>query len=118
MNYKFIKWIIDTLIENYRCPSCGYTIIDDNVDIIWAAWNSINIDIACGKCKKHSLIKSELNDISKPMNYWPKITQNWIEDTSKNTYFEKNFIENEQIVNLNKKLKKQNINASDLFNEQ
>ena len=88
MNYKFIKWIIDSLIKTYKCPSCWATINENNVDIIWAAWNSINIDIVCNRCKKHSLIKSELNDISKPMNYWPKIAQNWIGDTSN---FEKNW---------------------------
>ncbi len=60
MNFKALKWMIDSLVKTYKCPECGNEVNDNNVDVIWAAGTTINIDIECPQCGKHSMIKSEV----------------------------------------------------------
>lgn len=126
MNYKTLKWMLESLVKVYKCPMCNAEINEDNVDIVWAAWNTVNIDIECHKCKKHSMIKAEINSINLvPLNLW----ETWIEGLKKsledikwqmtnndNSNNDK-IITDKEIVNLNKKLKDSNLNASDLFSE-
>jgi len=117
MNFGALKWLVENVMNNYKCPECNSEINDSNIDVIWAAWNTVNIDIECSKCWKHSMIKSEVMtfDLSKipltedKMNYLKKglskLAQwNW-----------KPMIKDEQIVELNKSLKKDNFNVSDLL---
>ena len=60
MNFKALKWMIDSLVKTYKCPECGNEVNDNNVDVIWAAGTTINIDVECPQCWKHSMIKSEV----------------------------------------------------------
>jgi DNA-directed RNA polymerase subunit RPC12/RpoP len=63
MNYQALKSMIDNLVKNYKCNECWSNITDNNIDIVWAAWNNVNIDIECPKCKKHAMLKSQVIQI-------------------------------------------------------
>ena len=119
MNYQSLKWMIESLIKSYKCPECLSWINDVNIDIIWAAWTTLNIDIECAKCLKHSIVKTEVLSInlsnrglsednimklkkSLLSNNWWKISKKLI-------------IKDEEIVDLNKNLKKNKLNVSDLL---
>lgn len=60
MNFKALKWMIDSLVKSYKCPECWNEVNDNNVDVIGAAGTTVNIDIECPSCWKHSMIKSEV----------------------------------------------------------
>lgn len=126
MNYKTLKWMLESLVKVYKCPMCNAEINENNVDIVWAAWNTVNIDIECHNCKKHSMIKAEINTINlMPMNLsdtwvdWLKKSLDEIKwqmlQNNNNNINDK--ITDTEIVKLNKKLKGTNLNASDLFTE-
>ena len=120
MNFQSLKWMIDSLVKSYKCPKCGTWITDANVDIIWAAWTTINIDIACDNCWKHSMVKTEvlalnLSDKGISAKNIEKIKQtllawNW---NTLNTSINK--IKDKEIIDLNKDLKKSKLNVSDLL---
>jgi transcription elongation factor Elf1 len=127
MNYKTLKWMLESLIKVYKCPMCNAEVSENNVDIVWAAWNTVNIDIECQNCKKHSMIKAEINSVNiLPINVW----ENWIEwlkkslenikwqitqNNNQNSNSKK--ITDTEIVDLNKRLKNNDLNAQDLFNQ-
>jgi len=117
MNYKALKWMIDNLTKTYNCPECNWEVDEAWVDIIWAAGTTINIDIECPNCGKHSMIKSEVItlDLSNIQNIaWLQWTLEWV--IQKNTAVDpKNLIKDKQIVDLNKDLKKTNFLVEDLF---
>jgi len=121
MNFQSIKWMIESLVKSYKCPECLDWISDSNVDIIWAAWSTINIDIECFNCWKHSMVKTEVLAI----NLSEKgISAENIEKI-KNTLLKANTIKknnktniainDEEIISLNRDLKKWKLNVSDLL---
>ena len=117
MNYKALKWMIDNLTSTYTCPECNSNVDEWGVDIIWAAWTTINIDIECSNCGKHSMIKSEVItlDLSGIQNIpWLQWTINWTIKDNK-PIEQKKLINDNQIIELNKNLKKSNLGAEDLF---
>ena len=120
MNFQSLKWMIDSLIKSYKCPECSSSVTDSNVDIIWAAWTTINIDIWCTNCWKHSMVKTEILAID--------LSNKWISAENigklKNALFWQNWriiensihtINDKEIVDLNKDLKKNKLNVSDLI---
>lgn len=119
MNFQSIKSMIESLTKTYKCPECNNSITDSNIDIIWAAWTTINIDIECFNCWKHSMIKTEILAVD--------LTNKWISaenlEKLKNTLLKgvtkinstSKKINDEEIVNLNKDLKKWKLNVSDLL---
>ena len=119
MNFQSLKWMIDSLIKSYKCPECESWVDDSCIDIIWAAWTTINIDIECSKCGKHSMVKTEVLaiDLSKKWisaDNIEKLKQsllswNWKIISTSST------IKDEEIVELNKDLKKNKFNVSDLL---
>ena len=117
MNFWALKWLVENVVRNYKCPECNSEINDNNIDVVWAAWNTVNIDIECSSCWKHSMIKSEvmsvdLSNLPIEKEKLEKIKmQLWKIKTSKNT----KIIKDEQIVDLSKNLKQEKINVSDLF---
>jgi len=127
MNYKTLKWMLESLVKVYKCPMCNAEVSENAVDIVWAAWNTVNIDIECENCKKHSMIKAEINNVNIiPINVW----ENWIEwlkqsleniksKITQNTRANSNTtkITDTEIIDLNKKLKSIDLNAQDLFTE-
>lgn len=111
--------MIDSIVKSYRCPECTSGVNDSNIDIIWAAWTTINIDIECGNCHKHSMVKTEVLSIDLS-NKWispdniQKIKEslikwNWrlIANDSK--------IKDNEIIDLNKDLRKSWLDVSDLL---
>ena len=117
MNYKALKWMMENLTTSYKCPECNSDVDESFVDIIWAAWNTINIDIECHECHKHSMIKSEV--ITLDLTKMPNMENlhnslKWI-ITSNNQIDPKDLIKDEQIIELNKNLKQCNLWVWDLF---
>lgn len=119
MNFQALKWMIESLVQTYKCPNCDSGVSDENVDIIWAAWTNINIDLGCPNCDKHSMIKAEMLsfelwpiNISKWNMIWLKNGLSKLKSTKNNKYL----IKDSEITALNKKLKELK-EVSDLFNE-
>ncbi len=109
MNFQSLKGMIDTLTQTFKCPECGTETNDSSIDIVWAAGTTINIDIECVNCGRHSMVRSEVFsiDLKSPGVQKGLITK------KRNTKAES--IKDDQIVDLNKNLKKKDINISDLF---
>jgi len=119
MNYQSLKWMIESIINSYKCPECKTQVNESNIDIIWAAWSTINIDIECYGCWKHSMIKTEVLSLN--------LTNNWllsdnIEKLKKtllnlnpNIITNNTIIKDEEIVDLNRNLKKKSLNVSELL---
>ncbi len=121
MNFQALKWMINNLIKTFKCPECDSSVSEQNVEIIWAAWSNINIDIWCPKCQKHSMVRAEVMPIDfKNLNINKKNLnsikdnlmglQNKIEQRKKSES-----IKDEEIVKLNQNLKKQKLNVKDLL---
>jgi hypothetical protein len=119
MNYLSLKWMIESIIKSYKCPECSGEINESNIDIIWAAWSTINIDIECYWCGKHSMIKTEVLSLDLS-NKW--LSQENIEKIKKSLISLNNNIalnlpkiKDEEIVGLNKDLKKESLKVSELL---
>ncbi len=122
MNYTALKSMIDSLIESYACTFCNETVWEENIDIIWAAWTTVNIDVGCPKCNKHSMIKvdvvaidlrkmnitsDKLKEISRKLGSISSNSWNWeISNTS---------IKDEEIITLSKVFKDREFKVDDLF---
>lgn len=118
MNFQSLKWMIDSLIQSYKCPECWSTVSDSNIDIIWAAWTTINIDIECSNCWKHSMVKTEVLSLDLSEKWISAESLEKIKRTlmnSKNVNIKWESIKDEEIVWLNKDLKKSKLNVSDLL---
>ena len=111
MNFLALKNMIEWLVKQHTCPSCNAHIDDANVDIMGAAGSTINLDLQCQECWNHSMIKSEIMSVKLTSEQVSALSHR-LNATQKN----KNAIVDEQIIELNKKLK-QNQNISDLFDD-
>lgn len=114
MNFQALKWMIKSLTTNFNCSECKSTVTEEHVEIVWAAWNTINLDIGCSKCGKHTMIKSEVLSVDLK---W-KLTKEQIKGLKWKLNIKRNTgvqIKDEQIVELNKNLKKEELNVSDLL---
>lgn len=121
MNFQALKWMIDNLVKTFKCPECSSNVSEENVEIMGTAWTNINIDIWCPSCEKHSMIKAEVMSIDfrslniakgnlssiKDNLMW---LQNKLEESKK-----KNSIKDENIIELNKNLRKKDFNVDDLL---
>ena len=123
MNFWALKWLVDNVVANYKCPECNSDINDNNIDVIWAAWNTVNIDIECSNCWKHSMIKSEVMTFDLSKMPIPKdkmeILRNelWKLKWKIASNNKQKLIKDEEIVILNKDFKRNDFNVSDLFGE-
>jgi len=114
MIYEAMKWLVEWLVTSYKCE-CGSQVWERNIDIVWAAWNTVNFDIICPKCGKHWMVKSQLLLIDQDSI---NNIQHSIEDlkgklTTNSTTKQ---ISDTEITSLSKDLKEKQINVSDLFN--
>lgn len=111
MNYQALKSMIENLVKTFKCKECWNYITEENIDIVWAAWNNVNIDIECPNCKKHTMLKSQVIQIDLSN----------IKDLKNNLLNLKTKIENpikdEEMIKLSKDLKNRNISAKDLFQD-
>jgi len=108
MIYKALQWLVEWLKDTYKCPECKHAISETDIDIIWAAWTSVNFNIICPKCWKSWIVQSQLMTIDVK---WIEQIQNSIENITKT-----NKITDNEITSLDKDLKTKQINVSDLFN--
>lgn len=69
MNYHMLKILITSLVANFICPECSEGITEQNVEIIGAAGNTINLDVQCDGCQRHTFIKAEVGQIQMS-NLW------------------------------------------------
>lgn len=137
MNFKALKWMIDSLVKTYKCPECGNEVNDNNVDVIGAAGTTINIDVECPSCGKHSMIKSEV--MSLDLTNWSmtpdklqkiKETLGQLNGSIKTEFIEWNLkeaneikknkksllsIKDNEIVELNSELKQEELNVLDFL---
>ncbi len=140
MNFQALKWMVDNLVQTFKCPDCGSSVSDEFIEIVGTAWTSLNIDIECPKCERHSMLKAQVYSMNIPMemiipeqelekmeNQEMEIMQEKLskiknfdkkmEEISKNKNESKNLIKDEEIVSLNKTLKNNNISMWELFGE-
>lgn len=64
MNYQMLKTLIDSLVTNFRCPNCEGQVWESNIEIVWAAGTSVNLDIGCAQCSKHTFVKAEVSQMN------------------------------------------------------
>ena len=117
MNYQALKSMIESLVTSYKCGECSSSITAANIDIMWAAWNNVNIDIQCPKCKKHSMVKSQIMQMNVENLEQLKQNLNQIRWNIKNAKVSINTssIKDKEIIDLSKELKNNKCEASDLF---
>lgn len=123
MNYQTLKWMIENFIKTYKCPWCWSSANDSLVDIIGAAWNTINIDIECPNCKKHSMIKAEvaqidinnINIAKDKISHIKNILESIVSTKEGKETKIQETIQDSEIVNLSKNLKSRRLKVSDLF---
>lgn len=114
MIYEALKWLVEWLQANYKCPECNENIWEWDIDIVGAAWNTANFDITCHKCGKHWIIKSQL--VVLDANWLSEIKhsiENIKEKFSSNNSEEK--ITDSEIIALDKDLKNKQISVEDLL---
>ncbi len=111
--------MIDSLTQTYKCPECQARVNDYNIDIMWAAWTTINIDIACEWCGKHAMIKTEVLSIDlRNKNFSPQDIEKLKHTLTGKTWkvvWTQTPIKDAQILDLNKDLRKNKLDVSDLF---
>lgn len=132
MNFGMLKNMVENLVSSYKCPFCSATNIGEkNIDIIGAAWNTVNIDMHCPSCKKHFMAKTEivhmeignvspekLSDISKALTAlkW-KMGGNLEIEADMASSKEEAKILDENITSLRSSMKQKDFSASDLFSD-
>ena len=112
MNYQILKNIIDNLLNSFTCPSCTCPISEKDIEIVGAAWNTINVNVNCPECHKNAMIRTEVAHINldniNPANIPADIQQkiNSLKWDILNVWtVKKSTINDKQITELNKDLK-------------
>lgn len=108
MNFEGLNIMINNLIQGYKCPECQWNITAHDIDIVWAAWSTVNLDVVCTNCGKHSMIKSQIMHINQEQI---KALQNKVGSSKKS------IIKDNQIVELSKDLKHRKVNVSDILSD-
>ncbi len=117
MNYKALKWMMENLTQTYKCPECSSDVDESYVDIVWAAWSTINIDIECHNCHKHSMIKSEVLTFNLAEIWDISKLKSKLSGKLNPSLQKKELIKDEEIVKLNKDLKNETLLVEDLLKE-
>ncbi len=122
MNYQMLKTILDSLVSNFKCPTCNSSVTEKEVEILWTANQSINLEIVCPECQKSTMVKAEMANF----NLWniPNLTPEALQDLKSRlkTTLEKPIennpkINEKEIIDLKNKLNKQNLWVNDFFTE-
>jgi transcription elongation factor Elf1 len=131
MNFGMLKNMVENLVSSYTCPFCSWkNISEQNIDIVGAAGNTVNIDMHCPGCDKHFMAKTEVVQ----MELWSftadKIEQiknslnalkgkMWWDLSVIDAEIEvKNLIKDDIILDLHKDLQQKWYKASDLFSDE
>lgn len=131
MNFGMLKNMVENLVSSYTCPFCSSkTISEQNIDIVWAAGNTVNIDMHCPSCDRHFMAKTELVQMEISSLSAEKIQQiknslialKWKMwgnlDIKTSETVQENPLKDESILDLHKELQKKWCNISDLFSDQ
>lgn len=116
MNYAALQWLINSILSSYTCEKCHKKAETDNINITALEKNSIILEFTCPSCGQVSYIKSQMMSI----DITKHLSQDQIALLEKKIWWKKKKlhlpkITDTNIVELNKDLKKENINVSDLF---
>lgn len=120
MNYEALKLLIKSLVENFKCTNCTGSITEKEINLNWIEWEKIVLEMNCANCGKKTIVKSEVMsvDLTK-MNLSKEqivMLKNTIENNNANKILNSQSLINDTcIVELNRDLKKENLNVSDLF---
>lgn len=133
MNFGMLKNMVENLVSSYTCPFCSSKeMSEQNIDIVGAAGNTVNIDMHCPSCDKHFMAKTEVvhmelwkfspEKIEKIKNSlsalkWKMWWDLHIEKVQNNSSQsgEEDTIKDETILDLHKDLQQNWINVTDLF---
>jgi len=127
MNYSNLKSMVNSLIKWYSCPSCKTKKIwEQDIDIIGAAGNTVNINMKCPTCFSQFMARVEVvwMDASKfselwawALKMWPESIKNTLNNINgwKNIQTSEKEIKDEAIVDLSKNLKSRKLSVEDLF---
>lgn len=64
MNYQMLKTLLDSLVVNFKCPECQGSVKENNIELVGAAGTSVNLDISCPNCQKHTFVKAEVSQVN------------------------------------------------------
>lgn len=120
MNFEALQWLINTIISTYKCEECTWKINQKNISIKKIEWNSVTLWVICSACWKKSFIKSEVVSLNLDKLNLSKDQvlqlKKWIEKRNdKKIWWLKKSINDNLILELNKDLKREHLNVSELF---
>ena len=111
MKFDQLQWLINSISSNYTCQQCGKKIKQKDINILEIDWNAAWLEITCHNCSFKSYLKSEV--VSIDLRQYLKPDQ--LEDFKNTLAKEAWLLSNDDIKALWKDLKKENLNAKDLF---
>jgi len=130
-----LKNMVENLVSSYTCPFCQSKDMDEqNIDIVGAAGNTVNIDMHCPSCNKHFMAKTEVvqmelwkfspEKLEKIKNSLSALKWKMGGDLSIETIWSdfdstraEDVIKDEEILNLHKNLQQNSLSAEDLFSQ-
>lgn len=121
MNYEALKLLIKSLVWNFKCVTCTWSIEEKDIFLLSIEWQKVVLEVLCPNCLKKSLIKSEVMSVDLTKSTLSKEQIVMLKNTIENNNSLKirnsqNSINDNLIIELNKDLKKEKLNAIDLFN--
>lgn len=118
MNYQIFKSIIESIIANFKCESCMSWVSENNIEIIWAAWGSLNVDVVCPSCSKHTVVRAEVANVNLWAVSWKQELKEKLVKTFSNIVKNDNNLKlNDKVItDLSKALKTENIKVQDFLN--
>lgn len=120
MNYEALKLLINSLVTNFKCTNCTSNVTEKDINLLGIEWQKIVLDIKCPSCDKKTLIKSEVVSVDLTKMNLSREQISLLKSKIETTNAEKivnsqTNINDKFIVDLNRDLKKENLNVSDLF---
>lgn len=115
MNFEALEWLVKNILKSFQCKKCLTMSKKWDIFIREIYWNTASIEVICQKCGNKTSMQTEVVsiDLTKHLN------NKQLEDLKKNflNTNKKNLISDSEIVKLDKELKKEKFNVSDLFEE-
>jgi hypothetical protein len=103
MNYIILKSIIEATLVNFKCKNCESQVNEWNINILWTAGNTVNMEIICPNCKTQWIVKAEIGMIWNVKN--PEFISNLKNISQKQKEeLETSLIKDDDIVKLRKDL--------------
>lgn len=129
MNFGMLKNMVENLVSSYKCPFCGgKDISEKNIDIVGAAGNTVNIDMHCPSCQKHFMAKTEVMQMELGNVSSEKLAQIqkslmalkwklWGNIEIESELPDEATIKDENIIEIQKNMQKDDFDLNDLFGE-